>query len=58
MKKLTSTDKIILDPQYYQAERHSNMFNHYQLARFMEIEENRKDNGIRLFPNCGGRANA
>lgn len=58
-KKLTTMDKVIHDPQYYQAERHNNMFNSFQSARVMEVEEeNRKYNGVRLFPNCGGRTNA
>lgn len=46
-----TTDKVIHDPQYYRAERHTNQFDSFQTARCMEYSEP-KYNGRILF---GGR---
>lgn len=51
-----STNKIIQDPQYYIAERHTNSFNPYQRERTMEISVQRNRYGVVLF--AGGGRNA
>jgi hypothetical protein len=51
-----STNKIIEDPQYYIAERHTNSFNPYQRERTMETSVRRNQYGVVLF--AGGKRNA
>lgn len=51
-----STNKIIQDPQYYIAERHTNSFNPYQRERTMETSVQRNRYGVVLF--AGGKRNA
>lgn len=51
-----SMNKIIEDPQYYIAERHTNSFNPYQRERTMETSVQRNRYGVVLF--AGGKRNA